>query len=56
MNDASLPPIKGLTSMIKSNRDSSVDLGVITRQCLGAGFVRTEDFEKRAEQVMSGVL
>ncbi|WP_368842400.1 heparinase II/III family protein [Kocuria sp. CPCC 205235] len=42
--------------MTNSTGASPVDVGVITRQCLGAGFVRTEDFEKRAEQVMSGVL
>lgn len=42
--------------MTDSTGASPVDVGVITRQCLGAGFVRTEDFEKRAEQVMSGVL
>ncbi|WP_431812888.1 heparinase II/III domain-containing protein [Kocuria sp. cx-455] len=42
--------------MTESNGASSLDIGVVSRQCVGAGFVRTEDFEKRAEQVMSGVL
>ncbi|MBD2761399.1 heparinase II/III family protein [Kocuria sp. cx-116] len=42
--------------MTDSSCASSLDIGVISRQCLGAGFVRTEDFEKRAEQVMAGVL
>ena len=33
-----------------------VDGAVSSRQCIGAGFVRTEDYEERARSVMSGTL
>lgn len=33
-----------------------VDEAVSSRQCIGAGFVRTEDYEERARSVMSGTL
>lgn len=33
-----------------------VDEGVCARQCLGAGFVQTEDFVARAQTIMAGTL